>query len=70
MGAAAMATGYELDELDPTLELEAELGIDTVKQAEILGELREAYALPESTTFELALKPSTTLLPCSLHKVR
>ena len=41
-----MATGYELDELDPTLELEAELGIDTVKQAEILGDLARRMHCP------------------------
>ena len=50
----AVATGYETDELEPALELEAELGIDTVKQAEILGELREVYGLAEDVSFELS----------------
>ena len=39
----AEQTGYEVDELDPTYLLEADLGIDTVKQAEIFGILRETY---------------------------
>ena len=48
------ATGYERDELEPELELEAELGIDTVKQAEILGQIRTEFGLPEEQEFNLA----------------
>ena len=40
-GIIAEKTGYGADELDPTYELEADLGIDTVKQAEIFSEVRE-----------------------------
>ena len=35
----AARTGYEPSEIDPNYELEADLGIDTVKQAEIFGEV-------------------------------
>src|SRR6185436_16733165 len=40
-------TGYSVDELDPTYELEADLGIDTVKQAEIFSEVRERFSIPK-----------------------
>ncbi|MGQ0534936.1 MAG: beta-ketoacyl synthase N-terminal-like domain-containing protein, partial [Methanobacteriota archaeon] len=39
-------TGYPKDVLALDLDLEADLGIDTVKQAEILGSLRETYSFP------------------------
>jgi acyl carrier protein len=41
----AAKTGYEKAEIDPEYELEADLGIDTVKQAEIFGEVRDRYGL-------------------------
>ncbi|MEK7704113.1 MAG: SDR family NAD(P)-dependent oxidoreductase [Myxococcota bacterium] len=50
----AQATGYELGDLEPTYELEADLGIDTVKQAEIFGLIRERYAMPKDETFRLS----------------
>src|SRR5687768_13050487 len=42
----AQRTGYPPDVLDPNLDMEADLGIDTVKQAEIFGEVREAFGIP------------------------
>jgi 3-oxoacyl-(acyl-carrier-protein) synthase/NAD(P)-dependent dehydrogenase (short-subunit alcohol dehydrogenase family)/acyl carrier protein len=39
-------TGYEREYLDLDLDLEADLGIDTIKQAQILGLIRENYDLP------------------------
>ena len=42
-GAVAEKTGYPADMLDPELDLEADLGIDTVKQAEMFAAIREAY---------------------------
>ncbi|WP_419998766.1 SDR family NAD(P)-dependent oxidoreductase [Streptomyces boninensis] len=39
-------TGYPGDLLEGDLDLEADLGIDSVKQAEILGEVRESMGLP------------------------
>ncbi len=38
-------TGYPAEMLDLDLDLEADLGIDTVKQAELFAELREHYHL-------------------------
>jgi malonyl CoA-acyl carrier protein transacylase len=42
----AQKTGYPKDLLDPNLDMEADLGIDTVKQAELFGAIRDAYGLP------------------------
>jgi malonyl CoA-acyl carrier protein transacylase len=47
-------TGYDLDELDPAHALEADLGIDTVKQAELLAVVRERYGLSAELRFNLS----------------
>src|SRR5208283_4969664 len=39
-------TGYPQDMLDLELDLEADLGVDTVKQAELLASVREIYNIP------------------------
>ncbi|MEF3280585.1 MAG: acyltransferase domain-containing protein, partial [Elusimicrobiota bacterium] len=39
-------TGYPKDMLDLDLDMEADLGIDTVKQAELFGMIREHYGIP------------------------
>ena len=36
-------TGYDPDEIEPEFELEADLGVDTVKQAEIMAAVREHF---------------------------
>ena len=41
----AEKTGYPVDMLEPSLDLEGDLGIDTVKQAELFGEVREKFAI-------------------------
>lgn len=43
----ANRTGYPTDMLALDLDLEADLGIDTVKQAEVFAELRAAFELPK-----------------------
>ncbi|MER5417570.1 SDR family oxidoreductase [Streptomyces virginiae] len=40
-------TGYPLDMIEPNLDLEADLSIDSIKRAEIVGELASRLALPE-----------------------
>ena len=50
----ASETGYETAELDPTLMLEADLGIDTVKQAEVMGILREKFNLSQDESLDLS----------------
>lgn len=50
---AAEKTGYPEDMLDPELDLEADLGIDTVKQAEMLAAIRAAYNIPRDENLKL-----------------
>ena len=47
----AERTGYPADMIDPTLDLEADLGIDSIKRVEILNKFRRM--LPESTQRQL-----------------
>jgi malonyl CoA-acyl carrier protein transacylase len=47
-------TGYDVEYFDPAYLLEADLGIDTVKQAEIFGLLREKFGMPRDDNFKLA----------------
>jgi acyl transferase domain-containing protein/NAD(P)H-dependent flavin oxidoreductase YrpB (nitropropane dioxygenase family)/acyl carrier protein/NAD(P)-dependent dehydrogenase (short-subunit alcohol dehydrogenase family) len=44
-GVIAEQTGYTVDMLDDGLDLEADLGIDTVKQVEIFGKISALYSL-------------------------
>ena len=43
-------TGYPEDMLDLDLDMEADLGIDTVKQAEMFAAIREEWDIPGTTT--------------------
>ncbi|MEK7656212.1 MAG: SDR family NAD(P)-dependent oxidoreductase, partial [Elusimicrobiota bacterium] len=52
-------TGYPPDMLEPDLDMEADLGIDTVKQAELIGIIRDKYSIPRSEN--LSLKDYPTL---------
>ena len=49
----AELTGYTEDMLDSDLDLEADLGIDTVKQVEIFGKMAAAFGLDESEDVNL-----------------
>ena len=49
----AEKTGYPKDMLDLDLDLEADLGIDTVKQAELFASIRESYKIPREETLRL-----------------
>ncbi|MFX0082695.1 MAG: SDR family NAD(P)-dependent oxidoreductase [Candidatus Hodarchaeota archaeon] len=46
-------TGYDIEDIDPEFDLEEDLGIDTVKQAEIFGELRNDLKISEDTEINL-----------------
>ena len=46
LGVVAAKTGYPQDMLDLDLDLEADLGIDTVKQAETFAAIRESFDIP------------------------
>ncbi|HPB71640.1 MAG TPA: SDR family NAD(P)-dependent oxidoreductase, partial [Phycicoccus sp.] len=49
----AQMTGYPTDLLDPELDLEADLGVDTVKQAEVFAAVREVYGVERDATLQL-----------------
>ena len=51
-------TGYPRDMLDPDLDLEADLGIDTVKQAEVFAMVRETYNIPRQDNLKLRDYPT------------
>ena len=57
----AAQTGYPPDMLDLDLDLEADLGIDTVKQAETFAAIREEYDIERDDN--LALRDYPTLTP-------
>jgi malonyl CoA-acyl carrier protein transacylase len=57
-GIVAAKTGYPTDLLDPNLDMEADLGIDTVKQAEVFGSLREHYGLPQEEGMQIKDYPT------------
>jgi acyl carrier protein len=50
----AKITGYAADILEPDMELEADLGIDTVKQATIWAELAERFGVTHDETVKLS----------------
>ena len=49
----AEKTGYPQDMLDLDLDLEADLGVDTVKQAELFATVREAYGIARDDNLKL-----------------
>ena len=54
----AQQTGYPQDLLDMDLDLEADLGIDTVKQAEVFATIREAYGIERDDSLKLRDYPT------------
>ena len=51
-------TGYPVDMLDLDLDLEADLGVDTVKQAEVFAAIREVYNIPRDENRKLRDYPT------------
>ena len=51
-------TGYPPDMLDLDLDLEADLGVDTVKQAELFAAIREIYNIPRDENRKLRDYPT------------
>ncbi len=66
LGIVAEKTGYPEDMLELDLDLEADLGIDTVKQAETFAAIRETYDIPLQEN--LSLRDYPTLAEC--HRLR
>jgi acyl transferase domain-containing protein/acyl carrier protein/NAD(P)-dependent dehydrogenase (short-subunit alcohol dehydrogenase family) len=58
LALVAEKTGYPVDMLDLDLDLEADLGVDTVKQAEVLATIREAYTIPRDENRKLRDYPT------------
>ncbi len=54
----AEKTGYPIEMLEPDLDMEADLGIDTVKQAEIFAMIRERYHLAKKENLQLRDYPT------------
>ena len=52
-GVVAEMTGYPAELLDPDLDLEADLGVDTVKQAEVFAAVRGQYDVERDDTLQL-----------------
>ena len=58
LNVVAEKTGYPKDMLDLDLDLEADLGIDTVKQAETFAAIRESFAIPVQEGINLREYPT------------
>ena len=58
LAVVAEQTGYPTDLLDMDLDLEADLGIDTVKQAEVFASIRETYGIERDDALKLRDYPT------------
>ena len=58
LALVADKTGYPVDMLDLDLDLEADLGVDTVKQAEVFAAIREAYSIARDENRKLRDYPT------------
>ncbi len=58
LALVAEKTGYPIDMLDLDLDLEADLGVDTVKQAEVFATIREAYGIARDDQIKLREYPT------------
>ncbi len=55
-------TGYPPELLDLDLDLEADLGVDTVKQAEVFAAVRERYNVERDPNLQLRDFPTLNLV--------
>ena len=63
-------TGYPPDMLDVELDLEADLGIDTVKQAELFASVREKWGIPRDENRKLRDYPTLRHVIDFVHQMR
>ena len=63
-------TGYPLDMLDADLDLEADLGVDTVKQADLFASVREIYNIPRDENRKLRDFPTLAHVIRFVHEQR
>ncbi len=60
VGVVSQLTGYPPELLDVDLDLEADLGVDTVKQAEIFAAIRERFGVARDDSLKLRDFPTLT----------
>jgi acyl transferase domain-containing protein/NAD(P)-dependent dehydrogenase (short-subunit alcohol dehydrogenase family)/acyl carrier protein len=70
LALVAEKTGYPVDMLDLDLDLEADLGVDTVKQAEVFASIREAYDIPRDDQIKLRNFPTLAHVIRFVHERR
>ena len=70
LSVVAEKTGYPQDMLELDLDLEADLGIDTVKQAETFASIREAFAIPVQEGLNLRDYPTLASVVGFVHAMR
>jgi malonyl CoA-acyl carrier protein transacylase len=70
LALVAEKTGYPLDMLDPDLDLEADLGVDTVKQADLFATVREVYGIPRDENRKLRDFPTLAHVIRFVHEKR
>ena len=63
-------TGYPADFVELDQDLEGELGIDTVKQAEIMADIRHKFDLPIDEDFVLSDYPTINHMIGYIHKMK
>ncbi|AIR97457.1 type I polyketide synthase [Streptomyces glaucescens] len=59
LAAVAEKTGYPVEMLEPGMDVEADLGIDSIKRVQILGALQEAYPVSEDVDPEVVAELRT-----------
>ena len=70
LALVAGKTGYPVDMLDLDLDLEADLGVDTVKQAEVFAAIREAYGIARDDQIKLRDFPTLAHVIRFVHERR
>ena len=70
LALVAEKTGYPLDMLDVDLDLEADLGVDTVKQADLFASVRAIYNIPRDENRKLRDFPTLAHVIGFVHEKR
>ena len=70
LALVAEKTGYPVDMLDLGLDLEADLGVDTVKQAEVFATVRETYGIARDDKLKLRDFPTLAHIIRYVHERR
>src|SRR4029453_1149946 len=70
LAIVAEKTGYPTEMLDLDLDLEADLGVDTVKQAETFAAIRAAFDIPRQENLKLRDYPTLASVIQFVHDNR